>query len=72
LKDEIQKRLETWNAKEKKYFETFRANLQEGIAHYKSLIPKLQAETERYREIMQNQLLELEQELLEIAIPVAA
>lgn len=72
MKSEIQKRLDSWNAKEQKYFNTFRANLQEGIAHYKSLIPKLLEETERYRETMRNELLELERELLEIAIPAIA
>ena len=69
MKSEIQKRLDNWNAKELKYFSTYRANLQEGIAHYKSLIPKFIEETERYRETMRNELLDLEQELLEIVIP---
>jgi hypothetical protein len=69
MKQEIQKRLDSWNAKEKKYFDTYRKNLQDGIAHYKALIPKLIEETERYRETMRNELLALEQELLEIVIP---
>jgi hypothetical protein len=69
LKQEIQKRLDSWNAKEEKYFDTFRKNLQDGIAYYKTLIPKLKEETERYRETMRNELLALEQELLEIAFP---
>ena len=69
MKQEMQKKLESWNAKEQKYFDNFRKNLQDGIAHYKSLIPKLKEETERYRETMRNELLALEQELLEIVFP---
>jgi len=69
LRNEIRKRLDSWTAKEEKHFGRFRANLQEGIAYYKLLIPKLVEETERYREAMRMQMLELEQELLEIVIP---
>ena len=72
MKNEIQKRLETWNAKEQKYFDTFKANLQDGINYYKGIIPKLREESERYREIMRNELLELEQELIQIVIPATA
>jgi len=72
MKNEIQKRLDTWNAKEQKFFDTFKANLQNGIDHYKSLIPKLLEESERYRETMRNELLELERELMEIVIPSSA
>ena len=72
MKQEIQKRLDSWNAKEQKYFDTFRKNLQDGIAHYKELIPKLIEETERYRETMRNELLALEQELLDIVFPAIA
>jgi hypothetical protein len=69
MKQEIQKRLDSWNAKEQKYFDTFRKNLEDGIAHYKALIPKLIEETERYRETMRSELLALEQELVEIVFP---
>ncbi|MGD0036921.1 MAG: hypothetical protein ABSC53_06480 [Bacteroidota bacterium] len=69
MKIEIQKRLDTWNAKEQKYFSTFKANLQDGINHYKGLIPKLLEESENYRETMRNELLALEYELTEIMIP---
>ncbi|MBN1397645.1 MAG: hypothetical protein JXA06_06410 [Bacteroidetes bacterium] len=69
MKQEMQKKMESWNSKEQKYFDTFRKNLQDGIAHYKALIPKLKEETERYRETMHNELLALEQELLEIVFP---
>ncbi len=72
MKQEIQKRLDSWNAKEQKYFDTFRKNLEDGIEHYKALIPKLKEETERYRETMRNELLALEQELVEIVFPSVA
>jgi hypothetical protein len=72
MKNEIQKRIDTWNIKEEKYFSTFKTNLQDGIDHYKSLIPKLLEESEHYRETMRNELLELEQELTEIMIPAIA
>ena len=72
MKNEIQKRLEKWNIKEQKYFDAYRKNLQEGIAHYKELIPKLIEETDSYRETMRDELFTLEEELLAIVIPSAA
>jgi hypothetical protein len=72
MKNEIQKRIDTWNVKEQKYFNTFKSNLQDGINHYKNLIPKLLEESENYRERMRNELLALEQELTEIMIPAIA
>jgi hypothetical protein len=72
MKSEIQKKFESWSVKEQKNFDTFKNNLQEGIAHYKSLIPRLLEETERYRERMREELLALEQELLSVVIPAAA
>jgi hypothetical protein len=69
MKIEIQKRLDTWNEKEQKYFITFKTNLQDSINYYKNLIPKLLEESDRYRETMRNELLMLEQELIQIMIP---
>jgi hypothetical protein len=69
LKNEIQKKLDSWSVKEQKYFNSFRSNLQDGIEYYKSLIPKLLEETDRYRETMRIELLELEQKLVDIIIP---
>ncbi len=69
LRNEIKKRLDCWTAREQKHFSTFQANLQEGIAYYMSLIPKLVEETERYRETMRLQMLELEREFMEIVLP---
>jgi hypothetical protein len=69
FKDEVQKRFDALNAKEQKYLDSFRANLEEGIAYYKELIPKLAQETERYREKMHEELLALEEELLAIVAP---
>jgi hypothetical protein len=72
MKQEMQKRMETWNAKEQKYFDTFRKNLQDGITHYKELIPQLVEESERYREAMRTELLAMEQELIAMMIPAIA
>jgi hypothetical protein len=44
-------------------------NLQDGIDHYKGIIPKLRKESERYRETMRDELLELEEELMLIVFP---
>jgi hypothetical protein len=72
MKNEIQKRMERWNTKEQRYFDTFRKNLEDGIAHYKELIPKLKEESDRYRETMRAELCALEEELLTISIPAVA
>ena len=69
LKKQIQAKMESITAREESYFHEFKANLQTGIDYYKSLIPKLVVETERYREIMRSQLLELERELMDIVVP---
>jgi hypothetical protein len=71
LKKEINKKLDSFTAKEQKYFSEFTVNMLEGVAYYKSLIPKLSEEAEHYREQMREELLKLEQELLEVMIPGA-
>jgi len=69
LNKEIQKAWDSISAKEHARFATYRQNLQEGIEYYKRLIPELVKESERYRDVMRTQLLELEQELVSIVIP---
>lgn len=69
LKMEIGKKLESLTTNEHRFFTTFHRNLQEGIAYYRSLVPELAKETERYREIMWTQLQELELELESLVIP---
>ena len=71
LKKEIDDRISAFTGRELTRLRTFQANLQESIEYYKSLIPQLVRETERYREIMREQLLQLERELMEIVVPVA-
>jgi hypothetical protein len=63
LKNEIGKKLGSLSTNDNRYLTTFRRNLQEGIEYYRSLVPKMAKETERYREIMWAQLRELELEL---------
>ena len=69
LEAEIQKRLESLSTADSRYLEKFRKNLQEGIAYYRALIPRMAEETERYRELMQREIAALEEELLSIALP---
>ncbi|HEX9658511.1 MAG TPA: hypothetical protein VGB89_16515 [Bacteroidota bacterium] len=71
LKNEINKKLDSFTAKEQKYFSEFKSNMLEGIAYYKSIVPKLSEEAELYRKRMHEELLQLEQELLELMIPAA-
>jgi hypothetical protein len=72
LKSEIAKQLDAISAKEQKYLTTFKANMLEGIAYYKALIPKIVQETEAYRDTMRRELLAMEQELMEIIVPTQA
>jgi hypothetical protein len=69
LKNEIGKKLGSLTANEQRHLTTFRGNLQEGIEYYRSLVPRMAKETERYREIIRTQLQELELELQKQIIP---
>jgi hypothetical protein len=69
LKSQIERQLGSLTTNEHKYLTTFRENLQKGIEYYRSLIPKLTKETERYREIIGRQLQELEMEMRAIPEP---
>jgi hypothetical protein len=69
LKNEIEKQIDAITAKELKYFTTFKSNMLEGIAYYKSLIPKIVQETDAYRETMRMELLAMEEELMNIIVP---
>jgi hypothetical protein len=63
LKNELARELGSLTANEHRYLTTFRKNLQEGIGYYRSLVPRMAKETERYREMIRIQLRELELEL---------
>jgi len=69
MRNEIAKQIEEFTAKEQKHFTVFKANMLEGIAYYKSLIPKFAEESEAYRETMRRELLALEEELMNIIVP---
>ncbi len=69
LKREIKKKIDSFTAKEQKHFTEFKANMLDGIAYYKSLVPALSDEAVQYREQMRGELLKLEQELLDVIIP---
>ncbi len=70
LKNEIGKKLGSLSTNEHRYLTTFRRNLQEGIEYYRSLVPRMAKESERYRAIMWRQLRELELELEMQVIPL--
>ncbi len=72
LKKEVRKRMDSMTAKDRKYLDDFAANLKEGIAYYRSLIPQLVNETERYRDEMLGELMEFMEELSRIIVPVEA
>ena len=69
LKKEIDKRIGKLSGGDQRYLQTFRDNLQEGIAYYHSLAPRLAKVTEEFRETFRRQLHELEAELMALEIP---
>jgi hypothetical protein len=69
LKSEIRKKLGALTAQDHRFFSSFLTNLHGGIEYYRSLLPNMAKETERYRETIREQLLELEAELAALLIP---
>ena len=70
LKKEIEKRLGSPSGNDHKYLTGFRSNLQEGIAYYHSLAPRLEKVSEEFREAFRAQLEALEAELMDLVIPI--
>ena len=71
LKKEIERRIGTLSANDLKFLTGFRTNLQQGIAYYHSLAPRLEKVSEEFRSSFRAQLAELEAELMALAIPAA-
>jgi hypothetical protein len=71
LRKEIAVRLESSTAREQHALHAFRANLLEGVAYYKSMIPRLAEETAQYREKMRQELNDLEDQLLGLLVHAA-
>lgn len=63
LRKEIQKTLPFPTSKQITYFCEFKQNLNQGIAYYKTLLPKLVLETSQYRDKMKEELLLFQEEL---------
>lgn len=59
------------NAKQVKYFQSFKANMLEGINYYKKLLPSLKKETDLYLASMKNELRNAYDAVSNIKIPVA-
>ena len=72
LKNELSRKVGSLTTNEHRYLTAFRRNLQEGIEYYRSLVPRMAKETERYREIIRTQLRDLELELEMQVIPLPA
>ena len=70
LKKEIAKNINSINAKQAKYFQNFKTNLESGIEYYKNLIPKIKIETEEYLKGMKDDLLKIENSLKNISVPM--
>lgn len=68
LKNELNKSIEPYNNKKIKYFESFQNNLQNGINYYKDLFAEMKEESQRTKEKIKTQLLNLENELKNIGI----
>jgi hypothetical protein len=71
LKKTLNESLSVINAKQSKYFQSFRQNLLAGVEYYNSLIPQMLKESEQYRERMLEELNMIRDEICAIAIPVA-
>lgn len=69
LRNEVRNHVDSLTEKERKYLNTFRNNLHEGIMYYKSMISKFVEDTGLYGEIVHGQLRQFEEELLSIIIP---
>ena len=70
LTNSIESSLSTLNQKQNKYYQTFKANLLEGIDYYQRLVPHLQKETEQYRERMKEELNEFRQMIADLVVPL--
>jgi hypothetical protein len=64
LRDKIDHSLEPLSEQAAAYIETFKTNLNEGLAYYKNLIPEIEEETENIRIKIREDLERLEERLL--------
>ncbi len=64
LKKEVDKKIDSLNEKQVKYFSTFKTNLLEGIEYYKNLIPKMTEEAAELKAKMHDELERLKSVLI--------
>ena len=69
LKDSIESSINTLNAKQNKYLQTFKSNLLSGVDYYHEIIPKLIRETEQYRNKMKEELTMMQETIKNLSIP---
>lgn len=68
LQKKIDERVDFVTAQKEEFFNTFRANLIDGINYYKKMIPEILEETDKIREKIQKDLEELELKLMSYAL----
>ncbi|KAF0150829.1 MAG: hypothetical protein FD143_2506 [Ignavibacteria bacterium] len=68
LQKKIDERVDFVTAQKEEFFNTFRANLIDGINYYKSMIPDIAEETEKIREKIRQDLDALELKLMSYAL----
>jgi hypothetical protein len=69
LQKAIDKSINTMNAKQNKYLNTFKTNLLEGIEYYKKLIPSFRKETQHYINTLISQLSDQQIAIANLYIP---
>ena len=69
LTNSIESSITTLNAKQNKYYQSFKTNLLAGIEYYQKMVPQLQKETEQYKEKMIEELKAFQAIISDMAIP---
>jgi hypothetical protein len=72
LKRELQQVRDSVTAKQQRYFATFKANMEEGIAYYEELLPVLHARASVHVEQLRDDLDRAARELRGLLLPVVA
>lgn len=69
FKKEITNCSDSITMNQNRYLQKFKKNLLEGIEYYKELLPSIKLETEKYLNVMKEELISIESSLINIAIP---
>lgn len=66
FREELQKTVDNFTGKQAKYLATFKENLLKGITYYQQLIPRIETETEVFRNVMKEEITLLRNALLSL------